>query len=133
VKVCSKCNNSKDDDRFPFKNKSENKRSSVCKECQREYKNKHYSLNKESHYKRNKATTAKLRSYANSVKHTGCVVCGENDVCCLDFHHTKDKTKEVAVIVNLGSMIKLKSEVEKCVVLCSNCHRKLHAGRFKLQ
>lgn len=58
-----------------------------------------------------------------------CIVCGEFESCCLEYHHlfnkkfslrssiTKDITKE-----------DLLSELNKCVLLCSNCHKKLHAG-----
>ncbi len=63
----------------------------------------------------------------------GCVVCGEDFPGCLDFHHTDPGKKEFGVSRILhhssGSVMK---EVSKCVVLCANCHRKLHAGYISL-
>jgi len=58
----------------------------------------------------------------------GCASCAERDVACLDFHHTDDnKEINVSDAVRLGwSLERLRTEMAKCVVLCSNCHRKLH-------
>lgn len=57
-----------------------------------------------------------------------CVICGESRIPCLDFHH-KDGNKE-DVISNLiykhVSIIRLNSEIKKCIILCSNCHRMIH-------
>ena len=62
----------------------------------------------------------------------GCKVCTETDPCCLDLHH-KDDTKEFTVSLRLNSSWnRILREVEKCVVLCANCHRKHHAGKLNL-
>jgi transcription elongation factor Elf1 len=129
MKICTKCFIEKEDECFPFKNKAKNKRANICKECQRVYKLDHYYRNKEAHYNRNKKTIFKLRSYVSEVKKEGnCVLCGEKEISCLDFHHLSDKDMEIARLINRGSLIRLKKEIEKCVLLCANCHRKLHAG-----
>ena len=58
----------------------------------------------------------------------GCSECNEDDVACLDFHHTTDqKTDTVARMVTDGRPKEvLKEEPERCEVLCANCHRKIH-------
>jgi hypothetical protein len=64
-----------------------------------------------------------------------CARCGENDPACLDFHHRDPATKDMdlASVVHRGwSKARIFEEVAKCVVLCANCHRKLHAGRFTI-
>lgn len=33
---------------------------------------------------------------------------------------------------NKGSLLKVEEEINKCIILCANCHRKLHAGIIKL-
>jgi len=55
--------------------------------------------------------------------------CGESDVDCLTFHHIDGRTKEYNVANMKGrySLERIKEEVVKCVVMCENCHRKLHA------
>ena len=47
---------------------------------------------------------------------------------CFDFHHLEDKEKELSKLIHswsskYGLIIQ---ELKKCIVLCSNCHRKLH-------
>jgi hypothetical protein len=62
-----------------------------------------------------------------------CVKCGETEPICLDFHHIDDNTKEFALSSGKQrSWEKISDELRKCVVLCSNCHRKLHAGLIEL-
>jgi hypothetical protein len=129
--TCPKCNQHKEIEEFPYKNKSKNKRSTICKVCQREYKNKHYRENKKAHYERNQKTKVKLIEYYKQIKlESECLLCGECEYACLDFHHLDptSKVKNVGVLTAYGSIKNLQLEIEKCVVLCSNCHRKLHAG-----
>ena len=47
----------------------------------------------------------------------------------IDFHHKKDKKKEMAIsfmVANGYSIAKIKEELSKCQVVCANCHRKIH-------
>lgn len=60
-----------------------------------------------------------------------CSLCKENCPACLDFHHIRPdkKTRSVSRMVNKGWPKKrILREIRKCVVLCSNCHIKLHKG-----
>jgi hypothetical protein len=59
----------------------------------------------------------------------GCVDCGEKHPACLQFHHRDPSLK----LANINRMVILKrsrqlllSEIEKCDVLCANCHAKRH-------
>lgn len=59
---------------------------------------------------------------------SGCKLCPETDQDCLDFHHTDPTTKDGTISKMLGvSTPVLAAEIAKCVVLCANCHRKVHA------
>lgn len=60
----------------------------------------------------------------------GCLRCGESDASCLDFHHAADKSFNISR--RNASNARLDAEISKCVVLCANCHRKLHAERWTL-
>jgi len=65
---------------------------------------------------------------------SGCVFCGENFPAALDFHHTGEKTASVSQMwVHSLSLARVKAEMDKCVLLCANCHRKLHAGFLSLE
>lgn len=64
-----------------------------------------------------------------------CLICGENDPVCIDFHHVNEEEK----LFNVGdanqggySRKRVLEEIGKCVALCANCHRKLHAGKINL-
>lgn len=61
----------------------------------------------------------------------GCKQCGESDPDCLDFHHFDPSQKEVQPATmwwRQWSVKRMEVELAKCIVLCSNCHRKLHAS-----
>lgn len=69
---------------------------------------------------------ALLREFRNA----GCLYCGEAHHECLDAHHVNPTTKswDVAVLLVHGDVEQFKEELAKCVCLCANCHRRLHAG-----
>ena len=64
-------------------------------------------------------------------KSSGCVKCGEKEQVCLDFHHLGDKDRTIAQMRGMGDD-RVREEISKCVVVCSNCHRKIHAGIITL-
>jgi hypothetical protein len=58
-----------------------------------------------------------------------CVKCGENHPACLDFHHRDPEMKDNTIsylVAGTYSLDIIKKEIEKCDILCSNCHRKHH-------
>jgi hypothetical protein len=70
-------------------------------------------------------------------KKKACVVCGESFNRCLEFHHVNPSKKAFEVssrirIYREDRFLELKKEIRKCVVLCANCHKKLHAGAIAL-
>lgn len=59
----------------------------------------------------------------------GCLFCGEKTAVCLDLHHLYGKTNAISTMVkNRAPLEEINLEISKCVVLCSNCHRKVHEG-----
>lgn len=55
--------------------------------------------------------------------------CGEDDPACLDLHHREPDTKKMKIskMVTWGySKDKLQAEMDKCDVVCANCHRIEH-------
>lgn len=57
-----------------------------------------------------------------------------NCPACLLFHHNGDKEIEVSTLVARGAALKtLQQEVARCVVLCFNCHQKVHAGLIVIE
>lgn len=59
-----------------------------------------------------------------------CEIC-DYDRCikALEFHHLDPNKKDFAISnCGLKDIVKLKKEVDKCALLCSNCHREVHDG-----
>ena len=69
------------------------------------------------------------KEYVRGKKSVGCCRCPEKDIACLDFHHIDPATKKytIAHMITSGKSIKtIEAEIEKCIVLCRNCHAKHH-------
>ena len=126
-KKCTICGEIKDTSFFNKKGKGYQPR---CKECNKAYLKEHYKKNKLYYAKKRKVYAAKYIEWSRSLKEwKSCPICGEDHPACLEFHHIDPKTK----LLPISTMISLKKpkievlkEIEKCVLLCSNCHRKLH-------
>lgn len=61
----------------------------------------------------------------------GCTECGHRTATALDLHHVDSRTKTASVgrLISDGCTVqRLLREVDRCEVLCGNCHRKRHAG-----
>jgi hypothetical protein len=70
----------------------------------------------------------RLRAWTREYKRErGCRRCNEHDPRCLQFHHVEAKTLGVgAMIANSYPESAVRDEVEKCDILCANCHRREH-------
>ena len=72
----------------------------------------------------------RCREYIVEVKAQNPCVCGEADPAALDFHHRDPANKDftVSYLLKGRSISRIKAEIAKCICICSNCHRKGHAG-----
>lgn len=74
---------------------------------------------------------SRARDYVKEVKAAGaCVVCGERNPTVLQFHHLRDK--KFTIGHGRRSIKTLREEMEKCVLMCANCHIRLHAGEVTI-
>jgi hypothetical protein len=119
-----------------------NKDPDKRKAYHREYMKKRLASDpefKERHLKRVHLNDARYRDEVKlrltEFKNKGCMLCPETEHCCLSAHHVIEDTKEF----NVGDAARMKisasrltQELLKCVCLCENCHRKVHAGILKL-
>jgi len=126
--TCYVCKSSLDELMFSFKNKKQGIRSTKCKTCTKLYLKEHYKNNKSKYIEKaklsNPGNLAKTKLLLQNLK-TKCVKCGEDHPAVLDFHHTNPDEKESS-IAHIHSRKKIIEESKKCIILCSNCHRKLH-------
>lgn len=58
-----------------------------------------------------------------------CQCCGYSKcIEALEFHHLDPNIKSFTISGKSKSFNSLKSEVDKCILVCSNCHKEIHAG-----
>jgi ribosomal protein L30E len=75
----------------------------------------------------NQARVLKRQWFIEYIKQQKCCKCGENDPRCLSFHHLRDKSFTIGYMLTSGhSLQRLKEEIDKCIVVCENCHRTIH-------
>lgn len=130
VVVCTKCKIDKFETDFSFRNKERGIRVRICKVCMRKMIKNHYQNNKQVYLdktrRRNAQQRFKIRSYIwDYLAVHPCVDCGETDPIVLEFDHLRDKKVNVSHMVQIYSSLEdIDAEIAKCVVRCSNCHKR---------
>ena len=131
TKLCTDCKKILPLDQFSKNKQKKDGLNYRCKTCQRIYFKNHYQNNKQYYIDKAFEQTNKFLEIIDDVKQNklkgGCSVCGAYHPAILDFHHI-DPTKKDFTIAQSRTKSKEKflKELDKCIVLCSNCHRVLH-------
>jgi hypothetical protein len=102
----------------------------VCKECLKEYKPGHGKLKDICSTCYRLAYRNKTKQKAVEYKGGRCSVCGyDRYIGSLQFHHVYPEDKNF-IISNLSfnKFDSLVDELDKCILVCSNCHGEIHAG-----
>lgn len=114
MKNCTACYVDKSDEDFYYKGrKADNKKMAECKDC---------------FNARNMQRYEEKARWLVEQKGGGCCLCGYREcTSALEFHHVEPQHKDFQ-INKRWSMSKenLLKEIDKCVLLCSNCHRETH-------
>jgi transcription elongation factor Elf1 len=97
----------------------------------REYNKGWYQRHKERLLEKRKQHYKKLREWIIQYKsNLYCILCGEAHPACLQFHHRNREEKSFTISHLIArthvSIDRLKKEIDKCDILCGNCHAKLH-------
>jgi len=77
----------------------------------------------------------KLKSMLVEYKGGKCIICGyKKTPWAMDIHHVDNSKKSFSMSTRglTRSWERLKKEADKCVLLCANCHREIHAGLVQL-
>jgi len=93
------------------------------------YLNTYRKINRVELLERQRQLYGEKRKYIDDYKLSrGCSVCGYNKCAsALEFHHNGDKDFCVAEgIYGNRNLKKIEKEINKCAILCANCHRELH-------
>ncbi len=128
---CNSCGQLKDEEEFNSRYKALGIRHPTCRECQKPFRRNWYEGSaKERHLKNVKERKKEVRNLAREyvlaylLTHPR-VECGERDPRVLEFHHRDEKDMAVSELVAGGySLATIQAEIDKCDVLCANCHRK---------
>jgi len=113
---CPECTKDKPSTDYP--NRGPMDRRKFCKPCRAKIRAR---LSQ-----RGRSDSNRVKVRAHKIMH-GCDHCGEKDPVVLQYHHLGDKENGVARMVSTGAAWpKIQSEIEKCLVLCSNCHIREH-------
>lgn len=87
---------------------------------------------KKKNYDRVKSHRQKIKTKSIEYKGGKCQKCGY-DKCewALDFHHLNSEEKDFN-IARYGTLSweKIKKELDKCIMVCANCHRELHYEEY---
>lgn len=106
------------------------------KEKQRAYAREHYEKNRDAYIQRAKDHRSVMHGrsrefiYEYLLAHP-CVDCGEADPVCLEFDHLRDKEHNISDMMRRGYGVDaIRDEIEKCEVVCANCHRRRTNHQF---
>jgi hypothetical protein len=132
TQICSNCGIEKPLAAFPSRKDRPSGRGTICLECGRAYRKRHYAENRD--YYLTKASKARqevdarhLRLLVDYLTGHPCVDCGETDVRVLQFDHIDPELKNAAVSLLLRRRVDwttIRAEIDKCQVRCGNCHRR---------
>ncbi len=94
---------------------------------------RHYYKNKEKYLLKNKLRREEMRKFIREIKtNNACSDCKMvYPYYVMDFDHLGDKQYLISRLVNLGSRKALEIEVQKCEIVCSNCHRMRTHSRLR--
>lgn len=135
IKTCSICGEAKNNDNFYYRNRTKSVLHSQCKDCYTEkrreswktYYHKHGSKYRQHAVQRNRELKASLRNkMLEYLDNKRCVECGINNPIVLEFDHIDPKTKSFSIasgISNTRSWESIMEEIDKCQILCANCHK----------
>lgn len=142
MKTCSKCGNKKRPNQFYVKDGRTGKLHAQCKGCyqlhRQTYYSAHYRKYREDYLKRARLRREKLKAefrkkMTDYLSDKTCVTCGESDIRVLELDHINPAKKSFTV----SQAVKLErnwdeviSELEKCQILCANCHRRRTAQQY---
>ena len=125
-KVCAMCKVEKGLEEFSNKLSRSGKaqKQPYCKPCNREYHKQHYQNNKKEYLQKNKnyAKENKQRLLQYLRQHD-CKDCGTKDYRVFEFDHLRDKKFGISTKIKSLCWETLLTEIEKCEIVCCNCHR----------
>lgn len=130
--LCNKCYKGEPEVSFGWRFKARGILKYECKSCEKITKDAWYRRNRSKCISKATKHTKNLKDKFQQLKSLlKCEICQEDEPICLDFHHLYGKDFAISEQVGSVSWENLLKELEKCIPLCSNCHRKVHKYGFE--
>jgi hypothetical protein len=133
-KTCGRCGEIKPADDFSWRRREKGQRDSLCRPCRSEYGKEHYAANRQRYIDQAAAVKERVRRERTLLlleffESHPCVDCGEADPVVLEFDHLRDKAFNIGRAFSYLRWQTIVDEMEKCEVVCANCHRRRTARR----
>ena len=129
-KQCTGCCKQLPINMFSRRSSAKDGLQSRCKVCRKKYHDKHYQDNKKQYADRNKKRRQAIVDLITYYKHEEiCDNCGFDTWQILHFHHMDCQQKDFVIadaVKILPSLDRLLTEMDKCKLLCPNCHALEH-------
>jgi hypothetical protein len=134
VRRCGVCGDVKRVDEFAWRRKALGQRDNMCRLCRSDYKRQHYLANKQRYIdqariRKEVRRLERTRYLIDYFKSHPCICCGETDPIVLEFDHIATKSFAVTAGLPDRRWQAILDEMEKCEVVCANCHRRRTARR----
>jgi hypothetical protein len=134
MRKCGRCGEEKPLADFAWRRRDKGQRHNYCRPCHAEYRRKHYLANREKYIglaqARNQMQYAmRTELLIEYLTEHPCVDCGETDPVVLEFDHLRDKAFNVTRGLTHYKWERILAEIEKCEVVCGNCHKRWTAQR----
>ncbi len=136
---CYRCGIEKPVHDFAWRRKDRGQQDTFCRPCRSAYGREHYEANRQRYIDQARVQKERLRLertkylidfYLIDFFETHpCIDCGERDPVVLEFDHLRDKRFSIGLKLCTNSWKSILAEMEKCEVVCANCHRKRTARR----
>jgi hypothetical protein len=126
TRVCTRCKVEKDLSLFNKHNRGKYGHVAQCKECYKLTNRERYLKDPRIRIKNTRNRRKRLKWIKDYKESRGCRICGLKIGAILDFHHVRGKDFNISE--NYGKAWSVfEKEVQKCLVLCANHHRMVHA------
>lgn len=130
MKTCTICKFPKKEDDFNKNKSRKDGLNNICRRCSNRRSRKYYSNNIIKH--REEVNKRKKSNRENNqikllelLKGKECTDCGTEDYKVFEFDHIEDnKFANISNLLSTGYRWEIiKKEIDKCEIVCANCHR----------
>lgn len=125
TKRCSTCKEYLPVEHFHANKAKKDGLNNCCKNCQREISRNHYNANKQNYFDRNREVRRQNKIKLLEMRKNPCADCGQTfHPYVMEFDHRQPELKEFSLgRASFGNFNKIKKELEKCDLVCANCHK----------